>query len=586
MKFEKIEISDFMGIKHEMTDLENVIVKIGKNGTGKTSFLNAVKYVLTGAEPEGEIIRKGAVKASVTVTTNGTTYTREKSEKNGTQCLIGGKKVTVAEFQSRICAGDVKDCRIAASSEVIGNLKPQELQDFLFRYAKGISRETVQGFLPDPPKMAVDIMERDLKDGAIGTEDISAFYTGCRERRTALKSQIEKAEAVKADMTREGALQAPMHDRDEVLKAKTYWDKKYQEAIRQDEKIKAYKVACDQRARQEAAIKKLQEEAAAIGDCSFDMKQLEELQKQKAEEDKKRVAHMNHAISFRSSGESLEKALKLLDTPICPLSNKLTCTTDKTPIRNELTKGVNDAREAEKNANAEAAESEKKILALTAVMEEIRQKEKKAERKKILLQQIERSRNDLIELPAKPEPVDAAKFRKNLQAAEAALRNHDLFDRYQEIMKKLMSDKEELEAYEYLVKEFGAKGSVKEGILRQFLGDFEKDCNERLACGEKNMKMKLLFNHGIHMLISVNDGNYITFQSLSGGEKAMILYVVTGLLATISGFGILILDELSVMDDEMLSSLMDIVKKESHVFDHVILSAVAHEGTEKICQIM
>ena len=118
MRFIKMVTENFQGLSGVQSwDLTHrVIIRIGNNGSGKTSFANAFRYCLTGMEPEEEMIYRGAQKAAVILYGgDGTVYRRERNQK-GNQCYINQKGVTASDFNSRINGGgDLKNIRIAFS---------------------------------------------------------------------------------------------------------------------------------------------------------------------------------------------------------------------------------------------------------------------------------------------------------------------------------------------------------------------------------------------------------------------------------------------------------------------------------------
>ena len=61
MKIKEIRLVNFgcFGGAHAFS-LPRLSALIGKNGTGKTTILNAIRFCLTGAEPDGDIISNGS----------------------------------------------------------------------------------------------------------------------------------------------------------------------------------------------------------------------------------------------------------------------------------------------------------------------------------------------------------------------------------------------------------------------------------------------------------------------------------------------------------------------------------------------
>ena len=60
-------------------------------------------------------------------------------------------------------------------------------------------------------------------------------------------------------------------------------------------------------------------------------------------------------------------------------------------------------------------------------------------------------------------------------------------------------------------------------------------------------------------------GQFVSFRSLSGGEKAVVAFLLMLMFASISGAGIMILDELSVLDESVLDALLLILKEHEDI---------------------
>ena len=77
------------------------------------------------------------------------------------------------------------------------------------------------------------------------------------------------------------------------------------------------------------------------------------------------------------------------------------------------------------------------------------------------------------------------------------------------------------------------------------------------------------------------DGVALPYASLSGGEKAYMIYVIMDMLNQLVGTNILFLDELSVIDNECFETLLDIILSHKEDYDHILIAAVDHEDTLK-----
>ena len=78
-------------------------------------------------------------------------------------------------------------------------------------------------------------------------------------------------------------------------------------------------------------------------------------------------------------------------------------------------------------------------------------------------------------------------------------------------------------------------------------------------------------------MVDVDGTNqYISFDSLSGGEKACVTFVLLSMLSQLSGYNILIMDELSVLDKEIFEKLIKLIKLNENEFDMCMIACVNH----------
>ena len=127
----------------------------------------------------------------------------------------------------------------------------------------------------------------------------------------------------------------------------------------------------------------------------------------------------------------------------------------------------------------------------------------------------------------------------------------------EECEQKLLTYNNKLMTYESLCIAFAPKGKVKESIISFYVEEFSKPCNEKAREIFQNMDIKFVFENGIKVMVDVDGTNqYITFDSLSGGEKACVTFVLLSMLSQLAGFNILIMDELSVLDQDVFTNLI------------------------------
>ena len=130
---------------------------------------------------------------------------------------------------------------------------------------------------------------------------------------------------------------------------------------------------------------------------------------------------------------------------------------------------------------------------------------------------------------------------------------------------------------------FSPKGEVKEGITRLYLDEFSGPCNEKAGKLFSGMNIRFVSEGGVSVQVDPKGtGQFVSFRSLSGGEKAAVAFLLMLMFASISGAGILILDELSILDESVLDALLTILKEHEDEYDMAVLACVEHADTQEL----
>lgn len=138
MKFESATISQFKGITYkDLPSIPKRTVFTGKNGSGKTSAMEALRYAITGDAPDN-CVRAGATNAAVSVilgsgdqieripTPSGSTKP-SKIKCNGTQTT----QKSVNEMLKASTGVDASTMKVMTSGELLEAMNGGQLSDFL-----------------------------------------------------------------------------------------------------------------------------------------------------------------------------------------------------------------------------------------------------------------------------------------------------------------------------------------------------------------------------------------------------------------------------------------------------------------------
>lgn len=578
MKIKKLEVENFMGYYGVNTfEMGNINVLCSQNGTGKTSFLEALRYALTGAEPDREIISNGCAQATVSITLDdGNVYTREKRVDKPNRCKINGKTTTAASMNEAIetcCGVKMEDIKIATSSDVIASLKPEELGHFLTSYIpEKLNLAKVESYIPDlTPEM--DTLLAGYFPEEFTMDDINGAYDFFFSQRKVLKQMRQEIEAKLKGMPEE----APITDKESLKKQlETFTNIASQKKL-YEEKLSAYNRAVAAKQRQEASITKMENEAAAISATKKTDSERDAKKKELNELKNKGNEHVRVITTLKANYKLLETSLENLMKPVCPLSDSLVCATDKSKIKEELEVNLKDTDESIKVQKAAIDKLRKECADKEAELTAYEKEKADYDKKCYILRQVEEMKKSVIEIPAKPEEPEIP-VGINEAGIKASLAAWDEWEKAKELRKKLDSTAAQEKDNDRIVKAFAEKGTVKVGITEYYLKVFSTKLNEKAALLRPGLSYMLKAENGVKVYCDLDgSGTYLPFKSLSGGEKMNMVYIIMDLINELSGMKLVFLDELSVLDENSLDSLMNLLIKHKDEYDHVFLAMVDHK---------
>lgn len=582
MRITRLTTFNFQGLagKREFDLSSPLYLVADKNGTGKSSFLNAFRYALTGVEPAGGLRTFGTGGTAVVLTTeDGQTYTRQKRKGGSTECYIGQTKSGVKAFNASLAEHlGVSEgiLRVISSGEILAAMKPQEFETFLLGYMKPVNIEDILAWsgLSDSDKSQLNqwIGKPDATSA-----DLNALYKKCYRMRTTMNRELTvEGGRITNDAQR---LTPPQKKREEYETAWKELLEKQKAAARYASELKAYEKAVEDKKQQEEMRTGL-------------MKQLEELPKEKPDEKEKekldtekhllaeqQVAFQKNIASFESLGASLKKALTTLNQPVCPLSDKLKCTTDKSGIRSELEESIKKADESVEQEKKRLADITAKLDKNAEALKALDKQQMEYDRRMAVEKQLEALKKMIRPLPEKPaEPEDKDIDNKVVQAKKE-LDNFDEYMSYLEAKRKFIEKRNHYRTVDAIVNAIAPKGPIREKMTETFLKNFEAACNERAKKMGNDIEIRFLLQQGIHVYARVKAGvRPIPFEALSAGEKIRVLFVLMDLLAEMSGYRVLVMDELSVLDRDGFAALLDTLMEHKDMFDNALLCMVNHEG--------
>ena len=588
----KLETFNWRGLPARQSfDIPELTCILQENGVGKTSFISALLYVLTGREPESRMVHAdGGAKCSVMITfEDGNSFARSKNGTKGTH-HVNKKRVTRKEFEDALSneLGIPMDAiRIATSSDVVRSMKPQELSDFLLPYiSESLTKEALFALFEDGTltKDMRQIITQMLPMDEFGLEKIDEVYKKSYDYRTVTKKNWSDAKAKLEVYRAQEAGYTEGQSKEELLTEKKRCEDTIAELAAYKAKAEAKEKLLKEREKQQKMIRDLEEQAESIKAKKRDLEERNELSRKIAEKSRDIDASVKAIATMEQMALALKTSLETLDKPVCPLSDKLTCTTDKSAIREDLHAELKKSEDSIRTQKEYSEKLKEELEALRKEAEAFDKEQLEWSRKATLTAQKDRllsmmktAEEDAKELVPPAVTGDAKAELEAINKKLQALAAHDMVIATSTEMAKYQR---QLNALEGLVAAFAPKGIVKTSLIASYMSSFEELANETAEELRPGMRFRFVSDNGVHVLCDLMaTGTYLEYSALSEGEKALMLFVMLDLLNKLTGLGIMIMDELSVLDADAFGRILRSTKLVKSRYRNIIVAAVNHDDT-------
>ena len=589
MQIKRLQVLNFQGItdqrEYQFTSVIHSLCQ--KNGAGKTSFLNALRYAVTGNKPAGEMISSGASSSAVGIdTVDGVSFIRQDIPSKGSKCYINRKPVSKKALDDEILyrtGVDSATGKVIMSSEVLASLKPQEFSEFLLSYIpEKLSREQVLGYAPELTEGAVKFASELLPDEGFSVDAVAKVYDSAFAERRGLKKKVSELEGTLRAI---GKVEKPEHTAEEYVQMQNELQKQQADAIIKIKARAAYDKLKASRVGMEKQIAVLEEEMKTI--MVPDTRPDREALAKQAEEERKQIQQINIVLgTLRQNLTAMKKSLETLDQPVCPLSKKLVCTTDKTVVRKEIEESIQNTEQAVKEQESLLAvrtdagkAAEEALLNADHILTLFKEKASKME-------QIKKIREGMPELPEEPEAVpNADELINEMRALIQKQKQAEQYVSYVAAGKEYQAAAGRVKDLDSVVTAFSPKGAVKQSVTAYYLSVFEDECNERAEELKPGMRLKFVSDDGVLVYADVaGSGTFRYFKNLSGGEQIYVLFLLMDMLNRLTGFRMLIFDELSVLDRDSYAAFVKLVKANEEDYDLVLLASAEHDDILEVNQ--
>ena len=579
MKITNIEVNNFGGITNKVIVPKRVNFLIGPNGSGKTSFLRALKFGLIGTEKN--TIKDGEKEASVSIDLNGVNLMKSVTEK-GTTAYINGKKTTqknVVEFLQDDCGASKDAMKFASSSEVFENAKGSDFTEFLLNSGFVPLKIDVNKFLSiaeEEVPMSEEVKNEFLKllpsaptnFELCDIENINKQYT---VELKAAKKVLEHVQYSAQKIENFESVPRKVKDIDEEL----------QKIYKAESDYKAYESSLKQKENMLKKIKNNEEILAA--------NPLPKVNKEgkKALEDHLKVIEkiiedsIKSITGFEQNNAMLSKQLSRLVGHKCPLSDKLVCNQNKEPLKAEIQKTIDN-----NNAN---------LKRLQENLGKARENKKKTEE---LIKKIDKDIEKTNKLNS--IKVETETLKKNIPVVKTAAfvdytsqkadltKEKEIAEEYQQCLKdvnKLEDIKKKIDFLSDIVEITSKNGKVKRKILTILASTLIDGLND-LACELcPEFSFMVDFNSKGNINIKCQTATGLQdYGNLSTGERLIVQFLIMTEINQLSGFKILVLDNLDKLDDMKFTQVVDFLNgpKVKEYYDHIFIASVNHKDFKEV----
>ena len=594
MKIVRMKIDNFKGIVGREYDMSPTIIAVlGENGMGKTSFMDAYNRIYSGQISDVNV-RTGAGSASILAELeNGVkiSHVRKTSKMVKTpvtEHFLDGKRKTLDEvklYLERYSGTNTEMLSVLSSSTMLQEMEPAALSRFLLHHlsckvtGKEIldlinSAELKESELPGKWFQADKEYDNDVissvhdsvsNERLLCGRDVKSYrayidnYSGYLppEGRTAEIVDQEIMDLMKQIAAVEEAKKS-YQKQQKLLESMKKTQERYQQVVIEFNTLKDAK-------KPDGSDKKIRE---GISKLDTDISLLQE-----------------NIIKAEKDIEFYRKVMANIEKGICPIYEKMRCSTDWSGFKTEFSKNVKTSQKLiDQNKKAiEAKKREKKKLEedLDAYQKNAIRFEKKAQ----LYTEYTNLRDNMPKHEEVTEVKDVADPTEQKSRLAALKKERKLLDSYADYQKKQKALAEAEKKYallDALCKELDPKGNVITSIVNRYVKKFESICKQTASTYRHGFEIRFYMNKGLHVYCRPRAGMpLVEFKNASSGEKACIMVSLVDMINAMTGNRILALDDIEKLDSEMLDAVLNLITQPafSERYDNIILAGVGHEDT-------
>lgn len=591
MKISSIEIANFKGIDNLLIQPKHLNIYLGKNGTGKTAILSAISFCLTGRMNKLWIKSKEKAASTKIVFEDNSSIERKKNTDGTMSVKVNGKRTSqksLNQFLNEKLGTNEETMIALCGVDYLASLSKQELTKTLLSILPlKANREKILEFAQTVQKNA---LKRNLAKeeeayllstlegypDILTLEHIDEAYKKEMNTRKELRAQ-EKILAAKQSLTISELPKESKEELQEELERIMKEELKFEEY---NTKQKEYEKTLEAIAFAKQKEKELKELIESLKDISAPDPKVLEILEEEMQKFRNSIRQVSEIMATNQANlKFFERTLISLNKPVCPLSDKLICKTDKSGLKAEIevliqknTETINKQIEHIKRCEEQIKKREKKIKEYHEGSLLFTKKEGYEKQLKALI---------IPQKPKKPEKVDNIEFKKKKEEIKKKLNSiaeADISKKYQTQYKEIKAN---LKLSEFAVSMLESKHGIPSLILQICLTNLEGLCNAKAKELNENLKIKIIYEDSIQILADFKGDGYLSTEVLSTAENLILIFLIMCIFNQVTGAKYIIIDNIDKLDAENTKNFLSLLDKDTS-YDHIFLAGVSHSDTVEL----
>ena len=562
MKIKKLEVKNLNGRTFNVSITNPITVFLAPNGAGKTTLVTALNIIF-GDKPKN-VLPEYAIQATV----NDGVKLGVKKTPSTYSYYVNGKKVTLEAYTKVLLdeaceGGDVDSAealRVTTTSELFNAAQSESIMDYLLPHiGSALDADRVLAFSPS----ASDLAETELRavlppmPESFDLAELDKAQKLLSIKRREVNAEL-KAIKTMADRLRPNPVKRTLQEVEDEEKA---FILAHKDATLMIQKQREYETAVKKAEEQKKVIVAYEEQLKEI-DKLLDGRTATDEMKQKIQEKKElaqksKTEHSNLLATLSKDVSLIETTLENLDKPICPISGKLICTTDKTGVKKELQESLlqNEAcvKKVRTALEKDAATLEK-CIANERIWDEVSKLENK---RKTIAASKEAFEKNPIEIPEKPaDVIDASEYDETIRKLKLEAQDIKDTEQKKELEGKIGKLTGSAETLDILVKALDSKGVIKAQCVDLCIQDINTLLEDRAGQVMEGFSICLRPENGITIYAKTpNNKEWTQHSFLSSGEKIVVAVLMMDLINQMAPTGVMVIDNIEQLDRDTIEKL-------------------------------